>query len=119
MNSTQERQAILRCGPSSKVARALDQERRGQRQAAEVRTARADIADEQSTDSPMIRQVVARTELQQTRAIVQIRIDEAAELELWHQRVDPVGAQEQRVPVDWLLLIRGIVADVPELPGRQ
>ena len=76
----------------SQVACKIEQQRRGHGQAAEVGAPRAGIGDDQPNDGPTIRQVVADTELQQARAIAQIRIDEAAKLELRYEGVGPIGA---------------------------
>src|SRR5579875_498106 len=100
---------------ASEVPGQLQQCAAGLRQAPEVRVLAAEIGDDETADGPGVREVVVGFELHEARSVVEVGIDEPHELEIRDERIDPVGAQKQRVLADRLLLIEGIGADEPEL----
>src|SRR6266567_312791 len=75
----------------------------------------AEIADDDGTDRPRVREMVIGAQLNQARTIIKISVDKACELEPRDEGVVPIGSQEQPVPAQLLLLVQRIAADEPEL----
>jgi hypothetical protein len=114
--------AEARAGPASwlsarygsEIAHDFEQHTPRLWQAPEIGASAPRVDQNQTADGPPIRKVVVGAQLQACRPIGEVGIDEAANLELRHEGIDPVHPQKREAATDQLLLVGRIFPDVPE-----